>query len=79
MEWDIRRKGRAWTREEIDSHYRERSPAKIELIEAKLFWSEEDRLNMLGLILENVGADAAVRLGDPDVWRAAVKALDASP
>jgi hypothetical protein len=30
---------------------------------------------MLGLMLENVGADQAVRLGDPAVWRAAVAAL----
>jgi hypothetical protein len=32
---------------------------------------------MLGLLLENVGADRAVRLGNPDVWRAAVRSLDA--
>jgi len=25
--------------------------------------------------LENIGADAAVHLGDPDVWREAVAAL----
>ena len=30
---------------------------------------------MLGLLLENVGADAAVHLGDPEVWREAVAAL----
>lgn len=45
------------------------SPEKIELIEGKLFWSEEDRITMLGLLLESVGVDAAVRLGDPAVWR----------
>jgi hypothetical protein len=27
------------------------------------------------LLLENVGADRAVQLGDPDVWRAAVAKL----
>ena len=32
----------------------------------------EERLQMLGLLLENVGVDAAVRLGDPQVWRDAV-------
>jgi hypothetical protein len=27
---------------------------------------------MLGLLLENLGMDEAVRLDDPEVWRAAV-------
>ena len=49
------------------------------MVEGKLFWSEEDRVNMLGLLLENVGADRAVRLGDPEVWRAAVSRLSSSP
>ena len=35
----------------------------------------EERLQMLGLLLENVGVDAAVRLGDPQVWRDAVAEL----
>ena len=30
---------------------------------------------MLALLLENIGVDKAVRLGRPDVWRAAVAAL----
>jgi len=33
------------------------------------------RLRMLGLLLVNVGADKAVRLGDPKVWREAIKSL----
>jgi hypothetical protein len=37
---------------------------KIELIEGRMFWTDEDRLNMLALLLENVGMGAAVRLGD---------------
>lgn len=73
--WDIRRTGRSWTKEEIEEKYLRLCPAKIELIEGKLFWSEEERLRMLGLLLENVGADAAVRLGDPQVWRQAIDAL----
>jgi hypothetical protein len=37
-----------------------------------------DDANLLALRrLENVGADRAVRLGNPDVWRAAVRDLDA--
>jgi hypothetical protein len=30
---------------------------------------------LLGLLLENVGVDAAVRLGKPEVWRAAIRDL----
>jgi hypothetical protein len=41
----------------------------------KLLWDDDQRLALLGLLLENVGADAAVRLGDPAVWRAAVQDL----
>ncbi len=28
-----------------------------------------------GLLLENMGADCAVRLGDPKIWKAAVAKL----
>lgn len=45
------------------------------MVEGKLLWSEEDRETLLGLLLENVGADRAVGLGDPDVWRLAVAKL----
>ena len=41
----------------------------------RLFWDDEQRLLLLGLLLENCGVDAAVRLGDPEVWRAAVAEL----
>jgi len=77
-DWNIQREGRAWSREEIQSRYFERTPEKIELIDGRLFWSEEDRINLLGCLLENLGADAAVRLGDPQVWREAVAALGAA-
>ena len=51
------------------------TPEKIEMVRGQLFWSDEDRLTMLGLLLENVGIDAAVRLGDPNEWKAAVADL----
>ncbi len=73
--WDIRNKGRAWCKDEVRQRYA-LSPEKIELIEGKLFWREEERITMLALLLENVGADEAVRLGNPEVWRAAVAKLD---
>lgn len=74
IHWHIQRKGRAWGEGEALKRY-ELSPEKIEMIDGKLFWTDEDRLRMLGLLLENVGADTAVRLGNPNVWRAAVAAL----
>jgi hypothetical protein len=73
-DWDIRRKGRAWEDEEADQRYN-LTPEKIEMIEGKLLWSDEDRVALLGLLLENVGADRAVRLGDHGVWRTAIDAL----
>ncbi len=72
--WDIRRSGRAWVRDEALERF-QLTPEKIEMADGMLFLDEEDRLTMLGLLLENVGADAAVRLGDAAVWREAVARL----
>ena len=44
--------------------------------DGKLFWDERTRLVLLGMLLENVGLDAAVRLGDPKKWKEAVAALE---
>ena len=74
-DWDIRRDGRAWVGDEAMQRY-EMTPEKVEMFEGRLLWYEEDRVKLLGLLLENVGADRAVRLGNPDVWRAAVRNLD---
>lgn len=71
--WDIRRAGRAWGSEAMARY--QLTPAKIEMVEGRLFWSDEDRLTMLGLLLENIGIDRAVRLGDPREWKAAVANL----
>lgn len=78
IEWDIRRDGRAWGGDEARGRYA-LAPEKIEMIRGKLFWDDDDRLRMLGLLLENVGLDRAVRLGNPDVWREAVAALETAP
>lgn len=75
INWDIRREGRAWQGDEAMARY-DLTPDKTEMRDGKLYWSERDRLTMLGLLLENVGADKAVRYGDPDVWRRAVAELD---
>ena len=70
--WDIRREGRSWTADEFRSRVDLR-PEKLEVLEGKLLWSHEERLALLGLLLENVGADEAVKLGDPSVWAGAVR------
>lgn len=72
MEFDIQRLGRKWNRTEVEQKYRNLCPEKIELIEGRMFWTDEQRLNMLALLLENVGLDAAVRLGDPALWKQAI-------
>jgi hypothetical protein len=50
-------------------------PEKIEMVSGKLFYNDEQRLMMLGMLLENLGVDAAVRMGDPNIWREAIEAL----
>jgi hypothetical protein len=52
------------------------TPEKFEMVDGKLLWSDEARETLLGLLLENVGADRVVQFGDPEVWRAAVAKLD---
>jgi hypothetical protein len=74
-QWDIRAEGRAWTGNEAMERYA-LTPEKIEMCGGKLLWDDDERILLLGLLLENVGADAAVRLGDPAVWRAAVARLN---
>ena len=74
IRWDVRPDGRDWQGPEAMARY-QLTPEKIEMTGGKLFLSEEERLNMLALLLENVGADQAVRIGDPSVWRAAVAKL----
>lgn len=73
IDWDIRREPRAWGPEAMERY--QLTPEKIEMVEGKLLWDDEARLALLGLLLENVGTDAAVRLGSPAVWRAAAASL----
>ncbi|HYN21844.1 MAG TPA: hypothetical protein VE078_12855 [Thermoanaerobaculia bacterium] len=75
-DWDIRNEGRKWRSEEVRERW-QRTIGKIELIEGEISWSDEERLTMLGLLLELLGADRAVQLGDPEVWRRAVGKLNA--
>ena len=74
VEWDIRLNGRAWGAGEARERW-SLTPEKFEMSQGKLFWSDEQRLALLGLLLENVGALEAVRLGRPEVGREAVRRL----
>ena len=76
-QWDIRREGRAWSTDEMLERL-EAAPEKLEVTEGKLYWDDEERLTMLAMLLENVGIDAAVRLGDPQLWREAIDAAEQS-
>jgi hypothetical protein len=72
--WDIRNEGRAWGKDEAWGRY-QLKPYKLEMIRGKLLSSNKDRELLLGLLLENVGADRTVQFGDPEVWRSAVAKL----
>lgn len=74
QDWRINRDGRAWSPEEVRSR-KELRPEKLEIWEGKLLWDDKQRIELLGLLLENVGADQVVRLGDPSVWRQAIQQL----
>jgi hypothetical protein len=75
-EWNIRSEGRSWNEDEAWQRF-ELIPSKFAMHCGELLWSNEDRENLLGLLLEQVGADRAVQLGSPQVWRAAVAKLSA--
>jgi hypothetical protein len=51
-------------------------PEKFEMVSGKVLNSDQERETLLGLLLENIGADRAVQISDPDVWRSAVAKLD---
>lgn len=77
--WDISLGGRAWTKEEaLARHNLIAQACRIEMIDGRLLWNDEDRVTLLALLLENVGALRAAKLGDPSVWRDAIKALDSA-
>jgi hypothetical protein len=74
MEWDIRRKGRRWTREEFERRLYQ-APEKIEFV-GGIFASERERLTVLGMLLENLGIDKVARFGNIADWKAAIADLE---
>lgn len=74
IRWDIGREGRGWRGEEFERGFWA-MPEKMEATDGKIYFDEEDRLKVLGALLEHVGIDRVVRFGDPALWRAAVAEL----
>jgi hypothetical protein len=73
-EWDIRREGRVWSHEEFDRRIYQ-APEKIEF-RGGIFIYESERLTVLAMLLENLGIDKAVRLGNSKDWKDAIVELD---
>jgi len=74
QDWDIRRERRRWTHGEFERRIYQ-VPEKIEFVSG-IFTSERQRLVVLGMLLENLGIDKAVRFGKLADWKAAVAALE---
>lgn len=73
-EWNISREGRQWKGEEFEKRIYQ-APEKIEF-RGGIFNDEAERLTVLAMLLENLGIDKAVRLGNPADWKAAVAELE---
>lgn len=73
-EWNIGREGREWRGEEFEKRIYQ-APEKIEY-KGGIFVYESERLTVLAMLLENLGIDKAVRLGNPEDWKAAVADLE---
>ena len=72
--WDIRREGREWKGEEFDKRIYQ-APEKIEYV-GGIFIDERQRLTVLAMLLENLGIDKAVQLGNLQDWKAAIAELE---
>lgn len=74
IDWDIRRKRRLWSYEEFDQRIYQ-APEKIEYVDG-IFASDRERLIVLGMLLENLGIDRAIRFGKLEDWTAAIADLE---
>ena len=77
IEWDIRREGRRWSHEEFDQRI-DQAPEKIEYVDG-IFASNRERLNVLGMLLENLGIDKVIHFGKLEDWKAAIAAMEEKP
>jgi hypothetical protein len=68
IKWQIGRLGRAWQDgEAIERHNLLPEPTKIEMHQGKLFWNDDERLLVAGMLLENLGVDKVLTILDPDM------------
>jgi hypothetical protein len=74
IDWDIRSEGGRWSHEESDQRIYQ-APEKMEFVDG-IFASEQERLIVLGLLLENLGIDRAIRFGKIEDWKAAIADLE---
>lgn len=74
IEWDIRREGRRWSHKESDQRCSQ-APEKIEYVD-DIFGSDRQRLIVLGMLLENLGIDKAIRLGKIEHWKSAIEEME---
>jgi len=69
-EWKIRREGRQWRGEEFEKRIYQ-APEKLEY-KGGIFIYESEGLTVLAMLLENLGIDNAVQLGNLEDWKAAI-------
>lgn len=71
---DIQEHGRRWTTDELKARLKI-CPEKLEIVEGRLLFNEEQRLILLALLLELIGIEKAIQIGHPGVWLKAIEAL----
>ena len=74
-DWHIRREGQPWVGEKFSGRIYQ-APEQIEFDGGRIFTDDDERLTVLAMLLENLGIDRAVRLGNPADWKAAVAELE---
>ena len=74
IDWDIGREGRLWSDEEFEERIGQ-APEKIEYVNG-IFAGHRERLIVLGMLLENLGIDRAIRFGRLEDWKAAIADLE---
>lgn len=74
ISWKISGEPASLDRDEFWARYRHANmPEKFEAMQGKLFWSDEQRLHVLAMLLEAVGLRRALELCPPEVVSAAVE------
>ena len=71
--WKIAAEPATLTRDEFWARYDHfNMPEKFEASQGKLFWNDEQRLHVLGMLLEAVGLKRALALSPPETLCAAL-------